>query len=191
MLALARPLHTTELTAWLGLKIFQWTMRGHKTIFTSAAGFSRKLYYHHDELEYGVSFDKYRACLHEILEMLHKQRFVCVVEVRFAPNQSKALLGPGVGRRSCFIKLAPSLSSDQTEVFAAAESIFLKYGGQLHLGKATGLDGSHLREMYGERFEKFQTIIREQDSEGKFLNAFARRMFGQTSIPCSREVCHD
>jgi FAD/FMN-containing dehydrogenase len=176
-LPLARPLHATQITAWLGLKIFQLTMHGHKTVFTSAAGFSRKLYYHHDEMEYGVPFENYRACLREILELLHERKFTSIVEVRFTPNHSQALLGPGVGRRTCFIELAPSLSSDQWEVFAAAEPIFLAHGGQLHLGKATRLDSSHVRQMYGPRFERFRTAMREHDPTGKFRNAFATRMF--------------
>jgi FAD/FMN-containing dehydrogenase len=176
-LPLARPLHTTRLTAWLGLKFFQWTMHGHKTVFTSAAGFSRKLYYHHDEMEYGVPFENYRNCLREILELLLKAKFTSIIEVRFTPDHSHALLGPGVGRRTCFIELAPSLSSDQWKVFAAAEPIFLKHGGQLHLGKATRLDKSHLRQMYGPRLERFEKVMREQDLAGKFRNEFARRMF--------------
>jgi FAD/FMN-containing dehydrogenase len=176
-LPLARPLHSTRLTAWLGLKIFQLTMHGHKTVFTSAAGFSRKLYYHHDEMEYGLPFENYRDCLHEILELLHQRRFTSIIEVRFTPDRSQALLGPGVGRRTCFIELAPSLSSDQWGVFAEAEPIFLKHGGQLHLGKATRLDNSHLRQMYGQRLERFQSVMRERDPSGKFRNAFAQRMF--------------
>jgi hypothetical protein len=176
-LPLARPFHSTQLTAWLGFKIFRLTMHGHKTVFTSAAGFSRKLYYHHDEMEFGVPFENYRACLREILELLHQRKFTSVIEVRFTPDRSQALLGPGVGRRTCFIELAPSLSSDQWGVFSAAEPIFLKHGGQLHLGKATRLDNSHLRQMYGPSLDRFQAVMREQDPTGKFRNAFAKSMF--------------
>jgi len=160
---------------------FKATMDNRKTVYASSTGFRRRLYYHHDELEYGIPRASFRPCLQELLDMLARRRHVCVVEVRFAPNKSEGLLGPGVGRETCFIELAPSLSRDPAEIFEEAETIFWRYRGQFHPGKVTRATPEKMREMFGDRFELFQEVRRRQDPDGKFENAFVRRLFGPVS----------
>ena len=60
--------------------------------------------------------------------------------------------------------------------FAEAEQILLKYGGQLHLGKATRANTEVLARMYGARWNDFQRVRQQQDPHGKFLNDFAARL---------------
>jgi FAD/FMN-containing dehydrogenase len=184
MIGLTRIMKIANLTARLGQAFFKLTMNGHTTIYPSSIGFRRKLFYHHDEMEYGVPFEAYRECLAEIRAMLRKKQFVSVIEVRFTPDHSHGLLGPGVGRRTCFIELAPGLSRDPSEIFHEGEQIFLRYGGQLHLGKATGVAPEDLRKMFGERLSQFQKIRREQDGLGKFDNEFTHSLFGSVIPPC-------
>ncbi|MDI3286206.1 D-arabinono-1,4-lactone oxidase [Polyangium sp. 15x6] len=176
-LGLAKLLDLSDLVANLGLAFMWLTMNGHSTVYPAREGFPRKLFYRHDELEYGVPYDTHQACLDEVFAYLEEKRFLTIIEVRFTPNTSESLLGPGVGRRTCFIELAPSLSIDSTEVFADVEKILWKYGGQLHLGKATRAGAREMAAMYGERFTRFQRARREADPTGKFVNDFTARLF--------------
>jgi FAD/FMN-containing dehydrogenase len=183
VIGLARTMKAADVTARLGLAFFKLTMDGHKTVYPSSVGFRRKLYYRHDEMEYGVPFERYRECLAEIRAMLRRRKYVSIIEVRFTPDRSQGLLGPGVGRRTCFIELAPGSSRDSTEIFREGEQIFRRYGGRLHLGKATWATAEALREMFGERFVQFQQVHCEQDAAGKFDNDFTRRLLQGGGAP--------
>jgi len=141
-------------------------------------GFGRKLFYRHDEIEFGVPFENYLGCLAEVLALLRKRDYFSIVETRFTPNTSVALLGPGVGRRTAYIELATPLSQPRGEIYARVEDILREHGGQPHLGKKTNMSAQHMLETYGERFTQFQAIRAAQDPDGKFLNAFTRQVFG-------------
>jgi FAD/FMN-containing dehydrogenase len=172
LLGLSKLLDVADVFASLGAMFFQATMDGRITVYPSAMGFARKLYYHHDEIEYGVPYERHRECLDEVLALLRERRFVTIVEVRFTPDTSGALIGPGAGRRTCFIELAPSLSVESAEIFAEVETIFAKYGGRPHLGKKTGATRATMAEVYRERWARFCEVRRRQDPAEKFLNDF-------------------
>jgi FAD/FMN-containing dehydrogenase len=140
--------------------------------------FPRKLFFSHDEIEYGIPYENFRPCIRDLMDLMEKHRFVSFIEVRFTPDRSRALLGPGVGRRTCYIELAPSRSVDCSEFFSLTEKMLLKYGGQPHLGKKTYLNAEGMRRVYGERFDEFRKICSRQDPEEKFLNRFTRELFG-------------
>ncbi|WP_281319658.1 D-arabinono-1,4-lactone oxidase [Polyangium sp. y55x31] len=176
-LGLAKLLDLSDLVANLGLGFMRLTMNGHSTVYPAREGFPRKLFYRHDELEYGVPYDAHQACLDEVFAYLEEKRFLTIIEVRFTPDKSQSLLGPGVGRRTCFIELAPSLSVDSTKVFADVEEILWKHGGQLHFGKATRAGAKEMAAMYGERFTRFQRARHAADPRGKFVNDFIARLF--------------
>jgi FAD/FMN-containing dehydrogenase len=176
LLGLARVLDFAQVFAKAGLFFLKLLMNGRSCVYPSQVGFSRSLYYHHDEIEYGIPYEKYKQCLQEILEMLKRRRFVTVIEVRFTPDASQATIAPGAGRRTCYINLVPSLSVDPAEVFAEAERIFLTYGGQVHLGKATRVTGEAMKKMYGLRWREFRRVQQQQDPEGKFVNDFVARI---------------
>ncbi len=148
-------------------------------VYPSADGFSRKLYFRHDELEYGIPFERYQRCLEEVLEHLKKRSFVTIVEIRFTPDTSQGLLGPGAGRRTCYIELAPSLSLDTDPVFREVEKILLAHAGQVHLGKKTWIDAARLRRMYASdnRFDRVVATRHELDPDNKFLNEFTEKLF--------------
>lgn len=185
LLGLSKLLDMADAFATLGLLFFKATMHRRITVYPSAFGFARKLYYHHDEIEYGVPYEVHQACLDEVLALLRRKRFLTIVEVRFTPDASSALLGPGVGRRTCFIELAPSLSLDSTEIFAEVEAIFAKYGGQPHLGKKTSATGASMADLYGARWAQFCEVRRQQDPGGKFLNDFGSLFQVDEEVPAS------
>ncbi len=148
-----------------------------RIVLPGSLAFGRKLFYAHDEIEYGVAFDVWRPCLAEVVERLRARDFFSIVEVRFTPDTSRALLGPGAGRRTAYIELATPLSQRREDVYAEVEAILRRFGGQPHLGKKTNIDAQGMADTYGDRFARFQAVRRAQDPDGKFLNAFARRVF--------------
>ena len=185
LLGFSRSREQSRFLAALGLRFNKWTMHGRRSVYPASTGFGRKLFFWHDEIEYGVPYEHHRQCLKEVQELLQRRGLFALVEVRFTPETSQALIGPGVGRRTCFIELAPSLAYGEATIaalFHEAEEIFLAHGGQPHLGKATrAIDG---QRMFGERFERFQQVRLRQDPEGKFTNAFTDRVLG---VPAKAE----
>lgn len=150
----------------------------HALVMPSSEGFGRKLFYRHDEIEYGVPFARWLDALGEVMDLLRARDFFSIVEIRFTPDQSVALLGPGVGRRTAYIELATPLSQDTGPIYAEVEAIFDRYGGQPHLGKKTSFTAEKMAATYGERFARHQAVRRAQDPRGKFLNDMTRRIFG-------------
>jgi FAD/FMN-containing dehydrogenase len=147
-------------------------------VMPCSRGFGRRLFYRHDEIEFGVPIEHFQPCLAEIMTLLRKHDFFSVVEVRFTPNTSPALLGPGVGRRTAYIELATPLAQQRGEVYALTEAVLRRHGGQPHLGKKVNMTAQDMFETYGERFSQFQELRARQDPSGKFLNAFCQQLFG-------------
>ncbi|MCA9683039.1 MAG: hypothetical protein KC457_12640, partial [Myxococcales bacterium] len=146
-------------------------------VMPGSRAFGRKLFYRHDEIEFGLPFANYQACLREVMALLRERDFFSIVEVRFTPDRSRSLIGPGAGRRSAYVELATPLSQDQDEIFARVETIFRAHGGAPHLGKKTSVTAQDMLEIHGERFAEFSRHRAAQDPGGKFLNAFTRRVF--------------
>lgn len=145
-------------------------------VMPSKAGFGRKLFYRHDEIELGVPFDNYRACLAEVMDLLAAERFFSVVEVRFTPDTARSWIGPGAGRRTVWIELATPLDQDRDAVYARVEQVMRRHGGRPHLGKKTNMNANDLLELHGDRFVRFDAVRRAQDPQGRFLNPFTRRL---------------
>lgn len=147
-------------------------------VMPGSRGFGRRLFYRHDEIEFGVPFERYRECVGKIVALLEGDGCFSIIEVRFTPDRSQALLGPGVGRRTAYIELATPYSQDHERIYAVTEEILRDYGGQPHLGKKTNVTARDMLEIYGERFARFQAVRAAQDPNGKFLNPFCERVFG-------------
>ena len=178
LLGFSRSREQNRFLAALGLRLTRLMMHGRRSVYPASTGFGRKLFFRHDEIEFGVPFEQHRQCLRAMQALLKRRGLFAVIEVRFTPDKSQALIGPGVGRRTCYIELAPSMGYDSetiTALFHEAEDIFLAHGGQPHLGKATRkVDAS----MFGDRFARFQRARLRQDPEGKFTNAFTDQVLG-------------
>jgi len=168
----------------LGFSISRWLLDGRRLVHPSSTGFSRTLYFHHDELEYSVPWEHYRDCMKELRALLLREHVVSIIESRFTPpNPSRSLLAPGAGDRSnCFIELAPSLSyapARLQRLFRQATRIFLKHGGRAHLGKKVPLlTPTRMHAMYGNDFLQFLQVRDQQDPHRKFINNFTRRVLG-------------
>ena len=142
----------------------------------SSRGFGRTLYFSHDEIEFGIPYEGYQECLHKLLDLLKRENFFSVVEVRFSPDNSQSLIGPGAARRTAYVELATPLSQDHEDIYARAEEIMLEHGGQPHLGKKTNIKANDMLQIHGNRFVQFNEIRKAQDPNGKFLNTFTERV---------------
>ena len=124
-------------------------------------------------------------------ELLRRRRYPTIVEIRFTPDRSQALLGPGVGRDTPYVQPAPSTSRATDSIFQEFEAILLRHGGRPHLGKKTYVDAHTMDAIYGrEQMERFRTVRRTQDPHGKFLNPFTRRVLGDPSDSGPESATH-
>eukprot|EP00026_Physarum_polycephalum_P007812 Phypoly_transcript_07880.p1 GENE.Phypoly_transcript_07880~~Phypoly_transcript_07880.p1 ORF type:complete len:371 (+),score=50.22 Phypoly_transcript_07880:435-1547(+) len=180
ILGIGRVTQSLDKFGWIGFYIMRLFM--HQSLTTYAAeSFSRQLFYRHDEIEYGIPQEKFVTVIEELEQRLRQNHdFVTIIEVRFA-GASNSLLGPGSGRKTVFIELAPSLSLDPTPLFSDAQELFVKHGGKPHLGKWTTVTSDYMRKVHGANFDTFLKIRRRFDPHGKFSNTFTDQVFGPAS----------
>jgi FAD/FMN-containing dehydrogenase len=179
LMGVARVLHATDWLARGSMRFYALAVNHRAVVYPSGDGFARLLYFRHDEIEYGIPYERLEACMDEVQALLRERRYPTIIEVRFTPDSSQALLGPGVGRRTAYVELAPSMSRRTDPVFEEFEQIVLRHGGQPHLGKKVYLDRAQMEDVYGaEAMERFRAAQKAQDPSGKFLNAFTERLLG-------------
>lgn len=149
-----------------------------RLVMPSSDGFGRKLFYMHDEIEFSVPHAAWRPCVERTRALLAERNIGSIIEVRFTPNHSQAMLRPEDDHgRSAWIELATPQDTDRAALYDAFESLMRAYGGRPHLGKKTRATAADLRALYGARFEAFTAVRRAQDPDGKFLNETTTRLF--------------
>ncbi len=163
--------------------------RGKPEVLPAPTAFPRRLFYQHDEIEYGIPKAQHKAALDAVMKLLADEEFKSVVEVRFAPDTTEALIGPGTAGRgqggTCFIELATAKGQYSeariAEVYAKFDAVLREYGGRPHLGKKTPMTGADMAATHGEDWRKFQELRREWDPTNRFLperNVFLNKIFG-------------
>jgi FAD/FMN-containing dehydrogenase len=98
------------------------------------------------------------------------------MHARFIRN-SDAYLAPSFGNsHTCMLQLITYFGTNCTQYFDEVETHLLSIGGRPHWGKTydTEID---FGEVYGENMQKFNTIRKQMDPQGLFLNDFTRRVF--------------
>lgn len=179
LIGVARVLHATDWLARVGMRLYALGINHRAVVYPAEDGFPRLLYFRHDEIEYGIPREELLACLEDVQVLLRERHYPTIIEIRFTPNKSQALLGPGVGRRTAYVELAPSMSRDTDLVFREFEQIVLRHGGQPHLGKKLYLDRHQMESIYGMKtMERFRAARGSQDASGKFLNEFTEKVLG-------------
>jgi L-gulonolactone oxidase len=99
-----------------------------------------------------------------------------VMHARFIKN-SDAYLAPSFGNaHTCMLQLVTYFGTDCQQYFDEIETHLLSVGGRPHWGKTynTEID---FQKLYGENMQKFNTIRKQMDPQGIFLNDFTRRVF--------------
>jgi hypothetical protein len=157
--------------------------RGTNLVLESNEAFNRTIYHLHQELEFTVPFeDTFEMCrrFQGLYEKMYAQGLpYALFEVRFTPaGHDRTLIGAGRENRSTWIDLVCNDSAGFEKYYAAAEKLIKEIGAKPHLGKyCESLDRSDLERIHPEHFAKFRQLQKEHDPEGKFANAFTRRLF--------------
>jgi len=98
------------------------------------------------------------------------------VEVRFtAPDDIP--LSTGYGRPNAYIAVHVFEGTEYDTYFRGVERIADEYGGRPHWGKLHFQSAETLAPRYPE-WDRFQAVRRRLDPEGRFANAYTRRIFG-------------
>ncbi len=154
--------------------------------------FARKLYFQHDEIEVGINlgdppdYGIFRSAIRETQNLLKSEEFNTVIEIRFTPDVSEAMLGPGTGGPTCYIELAPSMQQYSrlriVQVFHKFDRLMrTRFGARPHLGKKTTATAPTLRKLYGKKvWDAFNEVRQTIDPNGRFRpdgNELLRRLF--------------
>lgn len=160
-------------------------------ILQANQAFARKLYFQHDEIELGIpladapDYENYKDALQAVLELLNREEFPSIIEVRFTPNVSEGMLGPGARTRTCYIELATSMTLYSRERIVQVYDRFDRllrdgFGARPHLGKKTSADAAALSALFPEDWGVFNHVRNTIDPNGKFKptrNELLNRLF--------------
>lgn len=163
--------------------------RSEPTVLPSPAGFTRQLYYLHDEVEYAFPLRNAREVIAATVELLRIEELHSIVEVRYTPDSAVSMIGPG--RVGCgeggaiWLGIAAPIG-EHTDlriraVFEEFDRIARPFGGRPHMGKQTAKNESDMAALFGDDWTTFQKLRRTWDCDGKFLptsNAYLQRVFG-------------
>jgi L-gulonolactone oxidase len=137
-----------------------------------------------DEMEYAIprehAADAVRAC-REILER-HPVSFP--IELRIVAGDD-ALLSPAHGRDTAYIAVHVFEGMDGEAPFREVEALMRGWNGRPHWGKRSFLSARELAPRY-PRWEAFAAARAELDPDGRFQNAWARRVLGRVAVAASR-----
>ncbi|NCF69775.1 MAG: FAD-binding protein [Chloroflexi bacterium] len=158
--------------------------KGSDIVMESNQAFNRSIYHLHQEFEFSVPFEDTLAVCRRFIQ-LYEEMYptglpYAAFEVRFTPQgHTRTLIGPGRERRSGWIDLVCNDSIGFERYYAAAEALMKELGARPHLGKyVQTVDSDYLARIHGQHFERFRQLVKEHDPEGKFANAFTKKLFG-------------
>lgn len=157
-------------------------------VLPAPSAFARRLFFLHDEIEYGVPMARYREAIQATLDLCVKEEFSTIIEARFTPDTTQAWVGPGTAGRgrggTAWIELATALGPYSegriAQVYERFHEVMRALDGRPHLGKKTGVREWDMAAMYGADWDAFQALRRRWDPADRFLppdNAFLRKVF--------------
>jgi hypothetical protein len=156
--------------------------------------FARKLFFQHDEIEVGIplsavngkpDYQIFRDAMGDVQDLLAEEEFPTIIEVRFTPDVSEGILGPGTGGPTCYIELATPLGlfsrSRIVQVYLKFDRMLReKYRARPHLGKKTTATFEEMAKLHGQDWDDFQRVRRDADPSDRFLprqNPLLRQIF--------------
>ncbi len=129
------------------------------------------------EMEYSVPAAAGPDCFREIRARIgsHHPDLQWPVEYRTL-HSDEAWLSTAHARETVTISIHQGQGLPHEALFADAEAIFAEHGGRPHWGKMHTQNAQSLGALY-PRFEAFQSLRREWDPDGRFMNPALRRLF--------------
>lgn len=131
-----------------------------------------------NEMEYHIPVDNGLACLRDVIKAIETRKDTYFpMEVRFT-GQDDAWLSPFNSGTRLSIACHAAANEPYDYFFSLIEPIHLAHGGRPHWGKLHSLGYEQLVQMY-PRFQDFCDLRKQLDPDGKFLNPYLARLFGE------------
>jgi FAD-linked oxidoreductase len=130
------------------------------------------------EMEYAIPREHAAHAVRETRAILERHPVSLPVEVRFAAGDD-ALLSPAYGRDSAYVAVHVFEGMPWEAPLREVEALMSGLGGRPHWGKRSFLGAAELAPRYPE-WETFQAARAELDPDGRFENAWARRVIGSS-----------
>jgi L-gulono-1,4-lactone dehydrogenase len=133
------------------------------------------------EMEVALPREAGRDAVEAILAFVERRRLPITfpLEIRFvAPDD--ALLSPAHGRESVYVAAHVPAGRPHEPLLREVEAIARAHGGRPHWGKRHFRTAEDLAPAY-PAWERFRAVRRELDPEGRFANAYVRRVLGTAS----------
>jgi L-gulonolactone oxidase len=130
------------------------------------------------EMEYALPRARTITGLRCVLELIEEHGFAVPfpIEVRTVAADD-ALLSTAHGRDSGYIAVHMFEGMEWEPYFRAVEAALSELGGRPHWGKRHFQTAASLRPRYPE-WDRFQTVRARLDPDGRFQNAYTRRVLG-------------
>ncbi|HEX8121719.1 MAG TPA: D-arabinono-1,4-lactone oxidase [Solirubrobacteraceae bacterium] len=117
-----------------------------------------------------------RDALRAIMEEIRRHPVIFPVELRFVAGDD-ALLSPAGGRETVYIAVHNYVGMPWEAYFRAVAAIGAEHGARPHWGKRHFHTAQTLAPLYPE-WERFQSVRSQLDPQGRFTNAYVRRVLG-------------
>jgi FAD-linked oxidoreductase len=130
-----------------------------------------------NETEYGVAREDAVNVFEELRGAVESHNAMFPVEFRDVAGD-EIPLSPAHGRESTFLAVHAYYKREWEPLIRDAEAVFDRYDGRPHWGKHHTKTAGEFAALYPE-WDDFQTVRRELDPEGLFLNAHLRDVFGE------------
>ena len=132
-----------------------------------------------NEMEYAVPAERGPDCIREVGEHMRKcgVNFLFPLEFRYVAADD-AWLSPFYQRDSVTISVHQYHRQPYTKLFEGVEAIFARHEGRPHWGKIHSLKAEQLSKLY-PHWDDFQSVRKRLDPEGRFLNPYLKRIFGE------------
>jgi L-gulono-1,4-lactone dehydrogenase len=132
------------------------------------------------EMEYAIPREHAAEAVRGAREILERHPVSFPIELRFVAADD-ALLSPAHRRDSAYVAVHVFEGLPWEVPFREVEALMSSYGGRPHWGKWSFLEAEELAPRYPE-WEAFQAARRELDPDGRFENAWVRRVLGGTNF---------
>jgi len=132
------------------------------------------------EMEYAVPREHAVEAVRAAREILARHPVSFPIELRLVAGDD-ALLSPAYGRDSAFVAVHLFEGMGWETPFREVEALMSGFGGRPHWGKWSFLGAEELAPRYPQ-WDAFQAARAELDPEGRFENAWVRRVLGHRNV---------
>lgn len=134
-----------------------------------------------NEMEYAVPREHVVDALRATRAVLERHPVVFPIELRFVAADD-ALLSPAHGRDIATLSIHNFRGMPWEAPFREVEALMDRFDGRPHWGKVSFLTADDLAPRY-PRWDAFQAARAQLDPDGRFENAYARRLLTRSTAP--------